>query len=94
MKKARSEKKVAPIMPTKAEDQAINEGITKDPDTFELDAQFFKKARRGRPPLPPSERKQQVTMLLDPDVVSYFKSKGRGWQTRVNAALRDVAGLK
>lgn len=94
MKKARSENKVAPIMPTKAEDRAINEGVAKDPDTVELDARFFKKARRGRPPLPPSERKRQVTMLLDPDVVAYFKSKGRGWQTRVNAALRVAAGLK
>ena len=60
----------------------------------ELDDHFFATAKRGRPPLPKDERKQQVTMLLDPDVVAYFKKDGRGWQTRVNAALREVAGLK
>ena len=60
----------------------------------ELDDRFFATAKRGRPPLPEDERKQQVTMLLDPDVVAHFKKDGRGWQTRVNAALREVAGLK
>ena len=48
----------------------------------------------GRPPLPTGQKKQQVTMLLDPDVVAYFKQGGKGWQTRVNEALRKAAGLK
>ncbi len=61
---------------------------------LELDEQFFKEAKRGRPPLPDDVRKQQVTILLDPDVIEFFKKPGRGWQTRVNAALRGVAGLK
>ena len=33
-------------------------------------------------------------MLLDPDVLAHFKKDGKGWQTRVNAALRQAAGLK
>ena len=33
-------------------------------------------------------------MLLDPDVVAFFKKGGRGWQTRANAALRKAAGLE
>jgi len=33
-------------------------------------------------------------MLLDPDVLAYFKQGGKGWQTRVNEALRKAAGLK
>lgn len=60
----------------------------------ELDEQFFKEAKRGRPPLPVSQRKKQVTMLLDPDIVEHFKKGGKGWQTRVNSALREAAGLK
>ena len=32
-------------------------------------------------------------MLLEPDVLDHFKKSGRGWQTRVNAALRRAAGL-
>lgn len=60
----------------------------------ELDDHFFANARRGRPPLPTGQKKQQVTMLLDPDVIAYFKQGGKGWQTRVNEALRKAAGLK
>ena len=37
-------------------------------------------------------RKQRVNMLLDPDVVDYFKAKagGRGYQTLINEALRHA----
>ena len=59
----------------------------------ELDEQFFAEAKRGRPPLPADQKKQQVTMLLDPDVIAYFKKDGKGWQTRINAKLREIAGL-
>ena len=31
--------------------------------------------------------------MLDPDVIEHFKAGGKGWQTRVNAALRKAAGL-
>lgn len=32
--------------------------------------------------------KQQVTVRLDDDVLAWFKSHGRGYQTRINAVLR------
>ena len=32
--------------------------------------------------------KRQVTVHFDSDVVTYFKSAGRGWQDRMNAVLR------
>jgi len=81
------------ILPTDEEEAAIQKGIANDPDTFEFTDEQFKKARRGRPPMPEAEKKQQVTMLLDKDVISYFKKDGRGWQTRANEALRKAAGL-
>lgn len=68
--------------------------IDAEGEVRELDDYFFANARRGRPPLPTSHKKQQVTMLLDPDVLAHFKKDGKGWQTRVNAALRQAAGLK
>jgi uncharacterized protein (DUF4415 family) len=35
--------------------------------------------------------KQQVTLRLDSDLLHWFKTKGgRGYQTRINAALRQV----
>lgn len=45
---------------------------------------------RGRQKSP---TKIRTTIALDRDVVAHFKSAGRGWQTRINAALRRVAGL-
>jgi uncharacterized protein (DUF4415 family) len=29
-------------------------------------------------------------MRVDPDVLEAFKATGQGWQTRINAALREV----
>ena len=55
-----------------------------------LDMKPFEKMRRGRPELPEEERKQKVTMMLDRDIVAHFKKDGRGWQTRLNAALREA----
>jgi uncharacterized protein (DUF4415 family) len=36
----------------------------------------------------PQENKRQVTMRFDADIIDYFKSQGRGWQSRMNAVLR------
>ena len=64
--------------------------IGEDGEVRELDEEFFKHARRGRPLMRPEDRKQQVTMLLDPDVLAHFKATGKGWQSRINSALRVV----
>ena len=45
------------------------------------------KPKRGRPAL--DTPKQHVNIRLDADIVLAFKSRGRGWQTRVNSALRE-----
>jgi uncharacterized protein (DUF4415 family) len=42
---------------------------------------------RGRPPL--SDPKVSTTIRLDADVVAHFRAGGPGWQTRVNAALKE-----
>ncbi|MFC3131633.1 BrnA antitoxin family protein [Microbaculum marinum] len=34
--------------------------------------------------------KVQTTLRLDQDVVEHFRAGGRGWQTRLNDALRRV----
>jgi uncharacterized protein (DUF4415 family)/uncharacterized DUF497 family protein len=40
----------------------------------------------GIPPLPP--RKEYVHIGLDEDMLTWFRSLGRGYQTRINAVLR------
>lgn len=34
------------------------------------------------------ERKKQVTLRLDADVLEWFRAQGRGYQTQINALLR------
>jgi uncharacterized protein (DUF4415 family) len=36
-----------------------------------------------------SPTKEQVAIRLDQDILSAFRAAGPGWQTRVNAALKD-----
>lgn len=43
--------------------------------------------RRGRPPL--AKPKVSTTIRLSQDVIDHFRADGRGWQTRINEALRD-----
>ena len=33
--------------------------------------------------------KERITLRVDPDVLAALKATGRGWQTRVNDALRE-----
>jgi uncharacterized protein (DUF4415 family) len=43
---------------------------------------------RGRPAMPESDRKQQVTLRLSPAVIAHFRATGKGWQTRIDEALK------
>ena len=44
------------------------------------------RAVRGPQKAPTKER---ITIRLSPDVVQSFRATGEGWQTRIDAALRD-----
>ena len=35
-------------------------------------------------------RKKTVTLRIDEDILAFFKKDGRGYQTRVNSALRQA----
>lgn len=63
---------------------------TYDVDLFEnpeLTPEMFARAivRRG---LRPPSGKIQLTLRVDRDVVEWFKKRGRGYQTKINALLR------
>lgn len=64
-----------------------------EPDLTNPDAPDFsglmrteRKRLRGRPV--GSGRKDAVSLRVDRDVLAGFRATGRGWQTRMNAALR------
>lgn len=46
---------------------------------------IFNKGGRPRSPHP----KQPVSIRLSPEVVEYFRSTGKGWQTRMDEVLRE-----
>jgi uncharacterized protein (DUF4415 family) len=54
-------------------------------DCPEVTPEMFATAvvRRGLP-----ENKAQVTLRIDSDVLEWFKSQGRGYQTQINQLLR------
>jgi len=62
----------------------------------ELDDEFFecadlnndaKLVKRGRPKL--GSRKILLSVRYSPEVVDYFRSTGRGWQSRMDEALKE-----
>ena len=46
------------------------------------------RGKRGRPRKPPEERKEQIALRLDADVLAWYRAMGAGWQTRMNAVLK------
>jgi uncharacterized protein (DUF4415 family) len=56
-------------------------------DNPQWTAEDFAKAvvRVGFKPVPP---KEQVTLRIDADVLQWFRAKGAGYQTQINALLR------
>ena len=95
-------------LPTPEEEAQINAGIAADPDTLELDDEWFARAkpaseffdaktyqallsiRRGRPPgSTKANPKVPTTIRFDADVLAAVKATGKGWQTRVNDAMRE-----
>ena len=52
----------------------------------------FKAAiRRGRPPK--NCPKKPISIRLSSDVIEYFRATGKGWQTRIDKALREYVTL-
>jgi uncharacterized protein (DUF4415 family) len=49
--------------------------------------------RRGRGPNK-APTKKLVSLRLSPDVVEHYRSKGPGWQTKIDETLRKAAKLR
>ncbi len=56
-------------------------------DAPEITPEIFARevVRRG---LKPVQRKEQLTLRIDSDVLDWFRKQGRGYQTRINQLLR------
>jgi uncharacterized protein (DUF4415 family) len=59
-----------------------------DTSTPEWQAKFDKApVKRGRPKA--EDPKVSTTIRLDADILQHFRAGGAGWQSRINAALRE-----
>lgn len=80
------------IIPTPEEDAIITAAAMSDPDAMPLTDEEWEAVkpfvRIGRPP---STRPLKVptTIRFDADVLAALKASGKGWQTRVNEAVKD-----
>lgn len=79
------------ILPSPEQDAAITAAAMSDPDaTPYTDAEWEAvkpTLKRGRPLA--AVTKERITIRLSPEVVQAFRATGEGWQTRMNAALKD-----
>jgi uncharacterized protein (DUF4415 family) len=64
-------------------DAEVTRRALSDPDAQPTTAAFWKGAKVVLP-----ETKNPISLRLDPDVLAWFRSHGKGYQTRMNAVLR------
>ena len=93
-------------LPSPEEDAAIQRGIEQDPDSPELDDEFFNEARPASAMLPwdvyadlavPGQGRPEagpakihVVLSVDQDVFEQLQASGPDWQARANDALRRL----
>ena len=80
----------------KIDQQKINlaeyDDIPELPESFFTEGQLYQNGQpverriRGKQKKP---TKEQLTIRLNHEVVDFFKSQGKGWQTRVNEVLQE-----
>ena len=79
-------------MPSAEENAAIVAAARADPDAHPLTDTQLKamtplRSLRGRPKS--ENKKLLVSIRYSPEVVSFFKSTGEGWQSRMDSVLRE-----
>lgn len=82
-------------MPSFGENARIVAAAKADPDArpltkTQLKAMVPLKSLRGRPKL--ENKKMLVSVRYSPEVVTYFRSTGEGWQSRMDGVLREYVG--
>ena len=85
------------VPPTPREDKLIAAAAKADPDARPMTAKQFKamvplRALRGRPKL--ANPKQLVSVRYSQEVLDFFKSTGKGWQSRMDGVLRQYVTRK
>ncbi|MCB1666256.1 MAG: BrnA antitoxin family protein [Pseudomonadales bacterium] len=78
-------------------DKDIAAGIAKDSDAapvlndlsdFKPAIQFLKERAGRGPQISPT--KERITIRLSPEVLEYYRATGKGWQSRIDQALKET----
>ncbi len=80
------------LIPTDEEDADITAAAMSDPDALPLTEAEWNDVKPllrvgGRPKA--EVTKERITIRLSPDVLAVFKATGKGWQSRIDAALKE-----
>ena len=81
------------IIPTDEEDAVITAAALSDPDALPLTEAEWESVKPilrvggGRPKA--EVTKERITIRLSPDVLAAFKATGKGWQSRIDAVLKE-----
>jgi uncharacterized protein (DUF4415 family) len=70
-------------------DEELERDIAGDPDFKDVPKDWFKEAEAVMP-----TQKKLLSLRLDADVIEWFKQRGPGYQTRMNAVLRAFVDHK
>lgn len=70
-----------------------NEDFARAKPFAEVFPELAASIRRGRGPNK-APTKKLVSLRLSPDVLDHYRSKGPGWQTKIDEALRRAAKLR
>lgn len=84
-------------MPTAKEDKRLVAAARADPEAQPLTPKQLKamvplRALRGRPKS--ANPKQLVSVRYSPEVLAFFKASGEGWQSRMDAVLRQYVSRR
>ena len=79
-------------LPTEAENRKIRRSAQADPNALpltdnQLNAMVPLKSVRGRPKS--ANKKLLVSVRYSPEVLTYFRSTGEGWQSRMDGVLQE-----
>lgn len=85
------------VMPSPDEDRTITAAAKADPDAQPLSPKQLRsmvpmRALRGRPKS--ENKKLLLSVRYSQDVVTYFKSTGEGWQSRMDGVLREYVARR
>ena len=87
-------KKVDAHVPTSAEYAELPEVTAAQLERAQYRVGSRLKAHPGRRGPQKAPKKIPLSLRLSPEVVKHFRAKGRGWQTRIDEALKRLVGSR